>query len=353
MKKTALSKDWVLDKNHLSYWLRQLRKEMVLIAPLRERGDIVLRQIDNIHDIALDCPANLPSPKEFLFPQFETMLNKGGNGIKDLSDGTKRVIFGIRSCDVSARNIADKFYLDGGGMAPGISDPLGGVRDPYYAKRRENTLFISVVCNVPDTTCFCSGLGTGPYLREGFDIQLYDLGDRYLVQAGSKETEKLIKRYSFLMRRPEKADIEDQYEVEVRSRAMFQKNISLEGARQKIKDGSVPDSFWRGVTDRCFECGGCVYQCPLCTCFTVIDRNYGGEAERSRLWDVCLFKGFTRMAGGVLPTKDRMLRTKRWFYHKLIYDPDTLGAFGCVGCGRCTIACPGRIDMATVVSKMP
>lgn len=333
---------WVLDKNHLSYWLRQLRKEMELIAPLREGGDIVLKSIDKLHDIAFDCPALIPSPKEFFFPQFEPMLLKTvQGGLLDVKDNTKRVVFGIRSCDVSALNIADRFFY------------LSGHIDPYYERRRKNTLLISIVCNVPDAACFCNGLGTGPYLKEGFDIQLYDLGNRYLLQAGSKEAERLLRRYAFLMQRPGKADIEDQYEIELSSKALFQKRIKLEAARQMMLQGKVGDEFWQDVASRCFECGGCVYECPLCTCFTVMDRAYeNGTVERTRLWDTCFFKGFTRMAGGALPNEKRISRTKRWFNHKLIHYPETLGAFGCVGCGRCTITCPGRIDMATVVSRM-
>lgn len=330
---------WVLEKSHLSYWLRQMRKESEIIGPLRERGDIVLKNIDRLHETALDCPALIPSAKGFLFPQMEPMLRQTEEGLEDTRDERKRVIFGVRSCDVSAVGLLDRFYLDGN-------------RDPYYEARRKNTLFISVVCGVPDATCFCAGLGTGPFLRSGFDIQLYDLGDRYFVQNGSKAAEKWITRFSFLMKRPSRTDLEDQYEVELSSQAMFKKRISLESARKLINDGRVGDAFWRRVSERCFECGGCVYECPVCTCFTVADRAAPGGVERLRLWDTCLFKGFTRMAGGVLPAEDRVLRTKRWFYHKLIHYPETLGAFGCVGCGRCAVTCPGRIDMAAVVSRM-
>jgi ferredoxin len=163
---------------------------------------------------------------------------------------------------------------------------------------------------------------------------------------------KWIKGYTFLFERVGKADLEDQYEVQLSSQAMFQKRVSLEGARKTIEGWVNGDEFWREVTERCFECGGCVYECPVCTCFTVMDRRNGAEVERTRLWDACLFKGFTRMAGNILPSEDRMLRTKRWFYHKLMHYPETLGAFGCVGCGRCAVTCPGRIDMAAVVSRM-
>ncbi len=341
-----MRREWVLDKDHLSYWLRQLRKERELLGPMRDgEKDILFRTVDMIHEIELDCPAPLPSPKEFLFPQYEPMLRFSKSAgetpdvITDLGTRTKRVIFGVRSCDVSARGLLDRFYLE-------------RLEDAYYRERRRNTLLISVVCNNPDPRCFCIGLGTGPYLEKGYDIQLTDLGDRYFVQADAPEGVRTVRATSFLFRKPDKTDYDDQYEVFLSAKARFQKRINLEGPRQMILSGKVKDDFWERLTERCFECGGCVYDCPLCTCFTITDRACDDGIERTRLWDTCLFKGFTRMTGGVLPNEKKILRTKRWYYHKLVHYPEVLGAFGCVGCGRCAITCPGKIDMATIATKI-
>ncbi|RMG71371.1 MAG: hypothetical protein D6710_06090 [Nitrospirae bacterium] len=336
-----MKRELILNKDHLSYFLRQLRNQMELIGPMRTmEGDVLFRSVQEIHRIELDCPALLPSVKEFFFPQYEPLFLAEGNRLLERIDRRKRVIFGLRSCDVAALNILDRFFID-------------EMPDPYYRARRKNTLLISVVCNNPDPTCFCIGLNTGPYLSEGFDIQFTDLGDRYFVQTASKRGLKVVSSLGFLFKRASKADHDDQYEVILSSKARFQKRISLEQSRQLILSDRVKEDFWHSVTKRCFECGGCVYECPLCTCFTVVDREYEEEGvERARLWDTCLFKGFTRMAGGVLPNRQRVKRTKRWFYHKLIHYPEVLNTFGCVGCGRCTVTCPGRIDMATICTKL-
>ena len=50
------------------------------------------------------------------------------------------------------------------------------------------------------------GLGTGPYLEKGFDVQMTDLGDRYFVQIGSPEGAKTINYMSFLFRKSKRAD---------------------------------------------------------------------------------------------------------------------------------------------------
>ncbi len=330
-------KGWILPKNSLSYWLRQLRKDSDLIGPLRTPdGDIVFESVEKIHEIVLDPPASLPSVKEFFLPQYETVFVFKTDTVRPIQEKRKRVIFGLRSCDVAALRLLDRFFLD--------SQP-----DPYYSERRKNTLLISVVCNRPDPTCFCVGIGAGPYLKEGFDIQLTDLGDRYMVEIGSPRGRRAVREYSFVFQRPRKTDLEDQFEVQLSSTARFQQRINLEGVRSLILSQRVDEGFWQEVANRCIQCGGCVYVCPLCSCFTVTDRVYQEHIERVRLWDACLFKGFTRLAGGILPNDAPVSRTKRWFYHKLIYYPEGIGGFGCVGCGRCAVVCPSKIDMATVV----
>ena len=332
----------VLSKAHLSYWLRQLRKDADLIGPLRSAdGDIVFSSVENIHDIVADCPANLPSPKEFLFPQKEEMYKFSPKGTARPGNHNKRVIFGIRSCDMSAVGLMDTFYG-------------GQYEDDLYMERRKNTFFISIACNRPDSSCFCIGLGTGPFLKEGFDIQLTDLGDRYMVQVGSAKGRQMIKGFGHIFRRPKKADYDDQYEANLSSQSKFEKRITLDNVRRKILAGKVPDSFWEGIASRCFQCGGCVYQCPVCTCFNVVDwKDEGAEkGVRMRIWDGCMFKGFTKMAGNVWPAEQIAKRTKRWYSHKLLYWPEQTGKFGCVGCGRCTITCPGKIDMATVANRL-
>lgn len=336
-----MKKSLILEKSKLSYWLRQLRKEISLTGPLRdEKNNIVFRTVENIHEIVLDCPASIPSPKEFLFPQKEELFRFSKEGVKSLRDSKRRLIFGMRSCDISAITLLDRFFGE-------------KFNDDYYMSRRNNTVFISIGCNNPDSTCFCIGLGSGPFLSSGFDVQLSDLGDRYLVEIGSKEGMDIVKDFSHLFSRPRKSDYDDQYEAVLSSQARFEKRINLENARQKILSGKVDDSFWEGVAERCFECGGCVYECPLCTCFNMIDRIYTPtEGVRLRVWDTCMFRGFTKMAGNIWPAEKKILRTKRWYFHKLLYYPEQFGKFGCIGCGRCTITCPGRIDMATITYKL-
>lgn len=332
---------YVLNKNHLSFWLRKLKTSHELIAPVRDvSGDIVLTELSRMHETALDGPALMPSPKEYLLPQMEQLFCYSAEGIEEAFNKRPRVLFGIRPCDLSAIRILDIFYL-------------GKTADAYYASRRSRTSLISIACNQPDPTCFCLGLGTGPFLKSGFDLQLTDLGERFLVETGSEAGQALIRDFPHIFTQPVQTDSEDLYETRLASQSRFEKHVNLEHVRRKIQAGVVSDAFWETVSVRCFECGGCVYNCPVCTCFNVIDRPVAPDSgKRIRIWDTCMFKGFSRMAGGVVPAEIKINRTKRWFHHKLLHWPEQFGTFGCVGCGRCAISCPGKIDMATVALRI-
>jgi sulfhydrogenase subunit beta (sulfur reductase) len=332
---------YILNKNHLSFWLRRLKTDHELIAPMRDvSGDIVLTELTRMHETALDGPALMPSPKEFLLPHMERLFSWSKEGIEGASDKRPRVLFGVRPCDLSAVAILDRFYL-------------ANSKDVNYETRRRNTAMIAIACNRPDPTCFCLGLGTGPFLKRGFDVQLTDLGDRFLVETGTDTGASLVRDFRHIFTEPGVADREDLYEARLASQSGFEKQVNLERVRKLILAGSVKDSLWEWVSARCFECGGCVYNCPVCTCFNVLDRPLAPDSgKRMRIWDTCMFKGFTRMAGGAVPAVDKTVRTKRWFHHKLVHWPEQFGAFGCVGCGRCAISCPGKIDMATVALRI-
>lgn len=349
-----MKKDLVLNKNYLSYWLRQLRKEMQLIGPMRGfKGDFIFKSIEQIHEISLDCPASTPLPKEFVFPHVEEMFEYSREKIDALSRNEKKIIFGIRPCDMSAINLIDRFYSSKFESSYDLAHPNRKSEDNYYTARRRNTVFISIGCNNPDPTCFCNSVGTGPFLESGFDVQLTDLGDRYFVQTGSNAGKTITNSYRYLFEEAQRQDYDDQYEIMLSALTKFEKRINLEETRQKILAGKVRDSFWDWVSTRCFECGGCVYECPVCTCFNIVERPETKEkGRRIRIWDTCFFKGFTRMAGGSIPAEKKVMRTKRWWFHKLLYYPEQFNRFGCVGCGRCTITCPGRIDIATISQKI-
>ena len=140
-------------------------------------------------------------------------------GIEEALNKRPRVLFGIRPCDLSAIRILDTFYL-------------GKTKDAYYEARRSRTVLIAIACNRPDPTCFCLGLGTGPFLKSGFDLQLTDLGDRFLVETGSETGASLVAAYPHIFTEPKPADNDDLYETRLASQSQFEKRVNLEQVRK-------------------------------------------------------------------------------------------------------------------------
>ncbi len=339
----------IIDSRNVLQLVDLLRREYEVIAPFTGRGrDTFFETVtdENRNDIRVHLPNPYSPPKRFVLPQIERLLTVKKNGNQFQVEPTyrelKRAIFGIRSCDVAALHHLDRFFLG------------RDYRDIYYEKRRNNLFLVNVVCTHIDKDiteeCYCLCSDTGPAARDHFDLQLMDLGDEFMVVAGSAKGEVFLADPIFKKATPEHVEKRRAILADVRKR--FKNTTGWFSATIRyISQGKVLDKTWEEVGNRCLECGGCTYVCPACTCFTVADRQVGpGEIERVRLWDSCALNGFTRMAGGFNPRRAVHDRRNRRFFRKLAhYFIQRELSMACVGCGRCAAVCHGDIGMPAVV----
>ncbi len=320
-----------------------------VLAPFQGRGrdtwfDTVTDA--NLGSLELHFPNPYYPPKRFVLPHIERLLkihkNNGDLAIEPTYREPKRAIFGIRSCDIAGIYHLDRFFLG------------REFRDIYYEKRRQNLFLVNIVCTEPGRDigedCFCLCADTGPAAREHFDLQLMDLGEEYMAVAGTPAGEALFSSPIFRKGTPAHIDKRRAILSDVRQR--FKTRTSwFPGAIRYISQDKVPEQTWEEIGKRCFECGGCTYVCPACTCFTVSDRQVGPhEIERVRIWDSCALGGFTRMAGGFNPRRAVHDRRNRRFFRKLShYFIQRELSVACVGCGRCAAVCHGDVGMPSVV----
>lgn len=323
-----------------------------------ENQDTFFGQLKSPNDMANDYVNGYLGPKRYVFPQTEALFGFERKGrdfiLKEPSKRSPVVVWGIRPCDMSAVNYFDSFF--GLGMKSGPDwKPGENLPDPLYQARRQNAVFITLACNRAGPKCFCVCTDTGPFLSKGFDVQLCDLGDRYLAEAGSDKGREFIESNKEFFGQGSEADLKERRRLEVEAEKTFQEPVSFFAkAMRKMDQGRLDRNFWDKVAGYCIGCGGCIYACPMCSCFDVDDINHSETAgARVRAWDTCDFAGFTREVSGHNPRASRAQRRQRWFYHKLSMDYlEKNPVIGCVGCGRCVIACPGGVDMATVVRWM-
>jgi ferredoxin len=321
--------------------LEQISREETLIAPVRNEllEDVNFLPVSEAAQICFDCDNTTTSPKEFFFPQSEWMFTFSGasNESIEVSDsGEEIVLFGVRSCDVRAIELLDKFYER-------------DFEDDYYLDKRRKSVLISVACSELNEQCFCTSTGTGPVLEEGFDIQLLGMGGDYAVQVGSEKGLELFERCEGFFGPPVEVDVR-QLLAEAKKEGL---KFDLQKVYNNLKEEKVSDQLWEDVASRCQSCGLCLFLCPTCSCYTVLDGvTPAGESRRARQWDGCYFRGFTRMTGGLDPVRNGEEMVKRKYRHKLLQQVDEFGMSGCVGCGRCNLTCVGNVNWLENIIKI-
>ncbi|MGQ9561178.1 MAG: 4Fe-4S dicluster domain-containing protein [Candidatus Oleimicrobiaceae bacterium] len=338
---------YTIDKQAFLTVLDSLRRDAKLIGPTSgPDGDVVFREIASVKELTFDYVNEFDPVKRFLIPHrqdlFRFELGKRPT-FEALVDTSPQILFGIRSCDVKGILHWDKFFS-------------GAYLDNYYLEKRANTTIISVACNRPLETCFCICCDGGPWLETGFDLQLTDFGDRYLVDVGSAKGIAILTKAKKALQDVTRQDLELRKELMAKCDSQMVPTAYVAKAIIQITNNRVREGLWDEMGFECFSCGGCTHVCPICTCYDVADYMESATCGvRFRCWDSCQYSGFTREASGHNPREKTKERIKRRFYHKLSYAYVKLdGHHGCVGCGRCITVCEaiGLLDLPAVVKRL-
>jgi formate hydrogenlyase subunit 6/NADH:ubiquinone oxidoreductase subunit I len=228
---------------------------------------------------------------------------------------------------------------------------LQDFKDPSYQRKRKNSVLVGLNCNAPFDNCFCNACRSGPFIDFGFDLQLTDLGNRFLVESDRSRGEEIIAKLPQFFSRATEKDVHDQYQASLEARGRFKRQVHVDLALKQLEEGNVADGVWSELSSRCQDCGGCAYICPTCVCFSMYDqRQSETEGERIRCWDACTFSGFTGMAGGHNPVDGPTRAIEHRFRHKLQFDVKKHGRPSCVGCGRCVDMCFGGTDIIRFIN---
>jgi sulfhydrogenase subunit beta (sulfur reductase) len=336
----------ILPKERVRTFLAGVVGDGQLIAPVRVGPeDVSFQPVGSPDEVELHYVNSLIPPKRYVLPVHECLFrfsrDDDGWKLDPVLDERKRLIFGIRSCDVAAINFLDDFYAK-------------EFDDIYYQTRRRNTTLVSIGCAEPGEHCFCVCCEGGPFLESGFDLQFTDLGDEYLVDIGSDKGAEIVRGNEELFETASEADVQRQHEIHEEAKQKFDPTSFMAAAIRRVTGDRAPDGFWEHWGRRCISCTGCTHVCPTCSCFDVVDvRSHDSHGARTRCWDSCQLAGYTREASGHNPREGAANRIKRRFYHKLSYPYVEIdGRHGCVGCGRCVTTCPANVGMVNVVTRM-
>lgn len=250
-------------------------------------------------------------------------------------------LIGVRACELAAMGVQDRVWTGG----PFV--------DPRYAGRRQRAFIIAVDCLEPGALCFCASTGTGPEVREGFDLRLTELGGEFLLEVGSDQGREVAAAIGAPPANP--------VDGEARRRGLDMAEETMRASPRGLDLDGLPELLyanlehprWQEVAERCLSCGNCTLVCPTCFCHRVEDRAplQAEHGERVRSWDSCFTAEHSRIHGAEFRPQTRE-RYRQWATHKLASWVSQFGTSGCVGCGRCIAWCPAGIDLTEEVAAI-
>lgn len=279
------------------------------------------------------------SPKKYLFPPILKILRVHREiKIKPYEyQKMKFTFFGIKPCDSAAIKIMDKTFLWN--------------EDVYYKTIREEVTIVVENCIKPGKTCFCATMGTGPRVKENFDIAYTKIDGKVLFETGSRKGRELLNSLRKL-EIASKRDIANLMKVLEEAYEEAKALFSIENLPEKLEEKVTDKDLWIKISEKCIGCGNCTMVCPTCFCFDVHDEAYLDEyVDRVRYWDSCFTYRYAEVAGGHF-RPELWARYRQWILHKFSYWKKQFEVLGCVGCGRCITWCPVGIDIREHITRV-
>ena len=312
-----------LEKKDLDKLLNTLRKYGEIIAPKQNGKWLRMEKVKEASEITLNGISWFTS-KKYIFPEKQTLFTFDGESTKKYNYFPKRVLFGLRMCDLNAFHVNDKLFLE--------QEP----KNHNYEKFRKNLTLVGLFCNTEqDKYCFCDSLK----LKHLYDLCLFDKGSHYHIKSASSKGDEILEALNLINK-------------ENHWQEMPKCTMQLQATDiRKFYENEM----WKTGSDDCLSCGDCTTLCPTCLCFDVEDEVNLDLKSGTRFakWDSCMYKHFTLVAGGHVYRNNRINRFKHRIYHKFDYFARKFeGESMCTGCGRCIRGCPNKIDWIAIVNKM-
>ena len=328
----------ILKKESLEKLFNLLKDEgNQIIAPVKRKDIVEFKPVSAFTETTWDYIQTVQSVKEAVFPKIETLFRfettKTSTTVTDVDvdQYPPTVLWGLHPCDAASfEELAAVF--------------TGPYTDAQFEGRYKKITVIGLSCAQADSYCFCTSVSIQPNGTKGSDILLTRLasGD-YLAEIVTEKGRQLLNKSPDLFQaasgnaEPVVADVPVRMDAAAVT-AFLKKNFE--------------HPFWKENSLRCIGCGTCAYVCPVCTCYDIQDESRGKSGRRIRCWDSCGIGLFTLHSSGHNP---RQLQSQRWrqrIMHKFSYIPDQRQALGCVGCGRCSRACPVDMNIAEQLADL-
>jgi ferredoxin len=194
-------------------------------------------------------------------------------------------------------------------------------------------------------------MGTGPKNSVGFDINIIELDDVFLVEIGSEAGRMLIGELQFT----------PASDFLLQAAKLWLDEACSQMGRELLNPHNLPsillDSLdhpqWEDVAKRCLSCASCTQVCPTCFCWDIHEKPdlTNSSSQRVRVWDSCFNPDYSYISGGNT-RPNTMSRYRQWLTHKFASWYHQFEVIGCVGCGRCITWCPAGIDITKEIAAI-
>jgi ferredoxin len=265
------------------------------------------------------------------------------------ADYQKRIIFGVKNCDLHALTILDRALLDDNNFT-----------DLNYKKWREATYIVGADCTEITPACHCNLVGLKPYPELNYDLNMSRVETGFHLEAKTPKGDELIglmKKYIQWNDTPGPVQAEiDQNRSRIKELLAKQNQKYFSYTLDREITNNLGANLWLNFAKACVECGGCCYICPTCYCILIKDLTEKGRlAEKPRnfhkikAWDSCQHTGYAKVAGGGSPRPNLWQRFRQRYLCKFSAMVENFSKTGCTGCGRCIAVCPAAIDIRETV----
>ena len=328
-----------LDKSKVQEFFRLLGQNRRVFAPVKDRMGTTFSEVADPSLVCLDGLNTNLSPKEVVFPQWETLYTFEEDQVNEVKLAAREtVLFGARPCDARALELLDRVFT------------WEGIEDPYYLRRREKTCVVALACNTLGEACFCSSVGGSPVGEVGADVLAFDLGEQLYLRVLTERGEALLKEASTITKKATKEDKQAVQQAAAEAEKQLQP-IPIPEDLAVLRE-SFDAEIWEDLGQKCLGCGTCAYVCPTCHCFDITDETKKSAGRRVRSWDSCAFSLFSLHGSGHNPRITQAARYRQRVLHKFLYCPENFGEAFCVGCGRCITNCPAGLDLRAVLERL-
>ncbi len=321
--------------NNFINFIQAFTKQYRVYGLIAEAEDLFWQRLNNENTpkITVNRYRALQPIKSFFFPVKEEVTGEPST--------LKTMLVGVKACDINHIKTTDAIFIG------------GATQDPYYTKKRDDTIIISANCDSYKPCCFCTLMNETPYASKGFDLNLSPTRHGYLVETGTQRGQSLVSTHKHLFQDPQSVLLQERNILRTRITEAVKdsnKDFTWTNPKEVVTAGYNSEKWESDIASTCVECDACRFTCGTCYCFLLAETSklWG----RIRTWDSCQSTGYFRVAGGGNPKKTRGKRLRNFYACKLAYRPENFGFYACTGCGRCIDVCQGKIDIRKSLQKL-